>query len=333
MSAEILRALLLLAVFGAVLLLVEFTLSRIRASRGHSKAINNRLTLIEQGVSREDRILQLRRKSPTGSAGLPSPIKVIVDRFEGSIGGAGLKASASTLVLILALATAAIFGIAVWLVNLSGMQINAGKLMLVATFAVAAGFGLPFLILTRLAERRRKRMVEQFPVALDAFVRGLRAGHPVISALELVSTEMQDPLGSELGMVLDEVTYGADLRDALQGMADRCGVEDMQMFVVSLSIQGETGGNLAEILENLAQVIRERSVMLMKVRALSSEGRMTAVMLTLLPVLAFTGLFLTKPAFYLEVADDPYFIPGFAAILIAFLIGILWIRQLVDLKV
>ena len=101
------------------------------------------------------------------------------------------------------------------------------------------------------------------------------------------------------------MTYGAELRDALQSMAERWDLDDMRMFVVSLSVQNETGGNLAEILENLSQVIRERQSMMLKVRALSSEGRMTAIMLTVLPIFAFTMLFMFNPRFFLDVADDP----------------------------
>jgi tight adherence protein B len=176
-------------------------------------------------------------------------------------------------------------------------------------------------------------MQEQFPVALDVFVRGLRAGHPVAAALDLLTVEMPDPLGSQFGIVVDEVTYGAELRDALVAMAERWNLADMRMFVVSLSVQSETGGNLAEILESLSKVIRDRHSMLMKVRALSSEGRMTAIMLTALPVLAFAGLFLVSPAFYLEVADDPAFMPGFVGLILLYSIGFITIRKMVDLKV
>jgi tight adherence protein B len=116
-------------------------------------------------------------------------------------------------------------------------------------------------------------------------------------------------------------------------MADRCGLEDMHMFVVSLSVQRETGGNLAEILENLSKVIRERAALFMKVRALSSEGRMTAVILTMLPVGTFVGLFLMNARFYLEVADDPVFIPGFVGLLVLYVIGFITIRRMIDLKV
>jgi tight adherence protein B len=195
------------------------------------------------------------------------------------------------------------------------------------------GGAIPLFFLNAKAQRRVKKMQEQFPVALDVFVRGLRAGHPVAAALDLLTVEMPDPIGSQFGLVVDEVTYGADLRDALFDLAERWDLDDMRMFVVSLSVQNETGGNLAEILENLSRVVRERHSMLLKVRALSSEGRMTAVMLTVLPVLAFSALFLLNPNFYLEVADDPLFLPGFLGLILLYVVGFVTIRRMVDLKV
>jgi tight adherence protein B len=176
-------------------------------------------------------------------------------------------------------------------------------------------------------------MQDQFPVALDVFVRGLRAGHPIAAALDLLTVEMPDPIGSQFGVVVDEVTYGAELRDALQAMAERWDLDDMRMFVVSLSVQNETGGNLAEILDNLSTVIRERHSMYLKVRALSSEGRMTAIMLTILPVFAFSFLFIMNAGFYLDVADDPAFLPGFIVLIVMYIIGFITIRKMVDLKV
>src|SRR5207253_2471093 len=125
-----------------------------------------------------------------------------------------------------------------------GIGISFGRIVISATFAVILGGLLPVMILNFRATRTRKKMQEQFPVALDVFVRGLRAGHPIAAALDLLTVEMPDPVGSQFGLVVDEVTYGAELRDALQAMADRWDLEDMRMFVVSLSVQSETGGNL-----------------------------------------------------------------------------------------
>jgi len=215
----------------------------------------------------------------------------------------------------------------------AGVPFAFGRLLMVATFAAAAGALLPIMFLQFRANQTRKKMQDQFPVALDVFVRGLRAGHPIAAALDLLTVEMPDPIGTQFGVVVDEVTYGAELRDALQAMAERWDLDDMRMFVVSLSVQSETGGNLAEILDNLSTVIRERHSMYLKVRALSSEGRMTALMLTVLPIFSFTLLFLSNPKFYLDVADDPYFLPGFLILIVMYVIGFMTIRKLVDLKV
>jgi tight adherence protein B len=214
-----------------------------------------------------------------------------------------------------------------------GIGISFGRIVISATFAIVLGALLPVMALNFRSTRTRKKMEEQFPVALDVFVRGLRAGHPIAAALDLLTVEMPDPIGTQFGLAVDEVTYGAELRDALQSMAERWDLDDMRMFVVSLSVQNETGGNLAEILENLSQVIRERHSMMMKVRALSSEGRMTAMMLTILPVFTFATLFLFNPPFFLDVANDPWFVPGFAMLIALYTIGFVTIRKMVDLKV
>jgi tight adherence protein B len=240
----------------------------------------------------------------------------------------------SRLMLIIVVAPIAIFFLllllmAVWW----GIGISFGRILISATFAGLLGAALPLMALNFKATRTRKKMQEQFPVALDVFVRGLRAGHPIAAALDLLTVEMPDPMGTQFGLAVDEVTYGAELRDALQSMAERWDLDDMRMFVVSLSVQSETGGNLAEILENLSQVIRERQSMMMKVRALSSEGRMTAAMLTILPIFTFVMLFLFNPSFFLDVANDPWFVPGFAMLMGLYVIGFVTIRKMVDLKV
>jgi len=237
------------------------------------------------------------------------------------------------LMLMILIAPLAIFFLILVGMAAASMGISFGRIVMSAAFAGALGAALPLMFLNFRAARTRKKMQEQFPVALDVFVRGLRAGHPIAAALDLLTVEMPDPIGTQFGLVVDEVTYGAELRDALQSMAERWDLDDMRMFVVSLSVQNETGGNLAEILENLSKVIRERQAMFMKVRALSSEGRMTAVMLTVLPIFTFTLLFIANPGFFLDVADDPWFVPGFVFLMLLYLTGFFTIRKMVDLKV
>ena len=332
MAESWIRVFVLVCVFAAVLISVEMIVGLFAARRSTSNAINQRLKMIERGVSRSQTMSLLRRQSGVGSANLPAFLVNPGKKLEKMLVQAGIVMPTGRLLLIVAAAPAAVFVLLVLLSASLGM-LGAGRLFLLFIVAIVVGLALPLMILSMRATGMRKKIIEQFPVALDVFVRGLRAGHPIAAALDLLTVEMPDPIGSQFGLVVDEVTYGADLRDALEGMADRWDLDDMRMFVVSLSVQSETGGNLAEILENLSRVIRERASMMMKVRALSSEGRMSAIMLTVLPIGAFILLFILNPAFYLDVADDSMFIPGFGGLIAMYVLGVLIIRRMVDLKV
>ena len=333
MTGTWLKALALILVFAAVVFVVERLVSAAVGRRMKGQAINQRLELISRGATRSEAMQMLRRRSTEVPEGLPPFIAGPAIRLEKTLMAAGVTSQTGKVMLALLVAPVVLFLLILMVMAMSGMIIGSGRLLLVATFAFIVGAGIPMLFFQAKAARMRKKMQDQFPVALDVFVRGLRAGHPIAAALDLLTVEMPDPIGSQFGIVVDEVTYGADLRDALTGMADRWDLDDMRMFVVSLSVQNETGGNLAEILENLSKVIRERAAMMLKVRALSSEGRMTAAMLTGLPVVAFAMLFLGNPAFYLDVADDPAFVPGYAMLLILYAVGFYAIRRMIDLKV
>jgi tight adherence protein B len=328
------RTLALVCIFGAVVLAAEALLRAYASARAEGRAINLRLTLIGRGRTHGEVMNILRRTTSSVPAGLPPLLNRMAQNFERMLMQAQLRIPTGRLMLFVFIAPFAVFfGLLLLMSAWWGIGISTGRFVISAVFALLLGAVLPVMAINFKATRTRKRMEEQFPVALDVFVRGLRAGHPIAAALELLTIEMPDPIGSQFGVAVDEVTYGAELRDALQNMAERWDLDDMRMFVVSLSVQNETGGNLAEILENLSKVIRDRHAMLLKVRALSSEGRMTAVMLTLLPILSFTVLFLVNARFFLDVANDPMFVPGFTILIILYIIGFFWIRKLVDLKV
>lgn len=327
------RALFLILLFAAIVLVVERVVGLAIARRAAGRAVNKRLDALARGATRAETLGLLRRDLTTLPDLLPAIIARPAIKLEKMLIAAGTNVPASRLLVILAVAPFLLFaGLSLLLLALD-IPLGFGRFFLLAVFAVTMGTGLPLLWFQLRAERRRRKFQEQFPVALDVFVRGLRAGHPIAAALDLLTTEMSDPIGSEFGLVVDEVTYGAELREALSAMAERWDLDDMRMFVVSLSVQSETGGNLAEILENLSRVVRERASMLLKVRALSSEGRMSAWMLSLLPVGTFVLLFLLNPAFYLDVADDPLFAPGFAILIVMYLFGVWLMRRMVDLKV
>ncbi len=188
----------------------------------------------------------------------------------------------------------------------SGLSIGLGRLVLlvllgmVAMFAavlffhgtltqatiatLVGGVALPPLVLRFLRNRRQKKFGAQFPDAIDMIVRSLRAGHPVPIAITMVGKEMPDPIGSEFGIVSDEMTYGSDLETAMRNLYFRVGTDDLPLFVTAVAIQRSTGGNLGEILENLSSVIRDRFKMRRKIRALAAEGRASALILSSLPI-------------------------------------------------
>ncbi len=176
-----------------------------------------------------------------------------------------------------------------------------GSLLEGALAALFSATALPYVILRMLRGRRQKRFAAQFPDALDIIVRSLRAGHPVPVAISMVGREMPDPIGSEFGMVADEITYGADLEMAMRNLYSRIGSDDLPLFVTAVGIQGSTGGNLGEILENLSGVIRQRFKMRRKIRALAAEGRASAMILSALPIGLFIVVQVVTPSFYAAV--------------------------------
>lgn len=333
MSGLIIRLFVLVAVFASIFLLSQFVLTFVIGRRAEARAINRRLQLLRAGMSTEQVSSILRNdliERPGEGAG---PIERLYYRFQRLVRMSAVRAEPRTVLGFSLMGFAGLVSLILFLAWSSRLAITSGVIELVIAIAAAVAFGVPLMVISRMAEKRRKRMEEQFPIALDIFVRALRAGHPVASAIGLLTTEMEDPLGSEMGLVADEVSYGANLTDALSALAERWDLDDIRMFVVSLSLQNETGGNLAEILGNLASVIRDRASMYMKVRALSSEGRMSGWMLTVLPVLTFLSMVAVSPQFYFDVATDPMFIWGFAILLVMYVIGVWIIRRLVDLKV
>jgi Flp pilus assembly protein TadB len=332
-GGEATRFLVLLGVFACVFLMMQVVLRTSIDRRAHVGAVNKRLKMIASGTAREDVVNILRKNDPLWLNDVSNPWSRFYFALRRNLSMAAVPWTAWQV----GIGMAAIFAVLVLIVTMAiwsaAYPITSGVIQLIVAFAAAVAVGVPLMAISFLAQRRRKRMQEQFPVALDIFVRSLRSGHPIAGALDLLTQEMEDPIGSEFGLVSDEIAYGANLTDALNDMAERWDLDDLRMFVVSLSVQNETGGNLAEILDNLSKVIRERASLYLKVRALSSEGRMTGLMLTGLPIFTFVLVFLLNPPFYLDVAGDPIFYIGFPLMLMWYAVGVVSIRRMVNIKV
>jgi tight adherence protein B len=172
--------------------------------------------------------------------------------------------------------------------------------------SLCASIGLvPVINVRRLKTRRRDEFEKQFPDALDLLIRALRAGHSLSSGLTMVGEELPDPIGSEFGHTADQIRLGKTVQEALANLSYRVESDDLPFFVTAVSIQQETGSNLAEVLENLSSVVRERFKIFGKVRAITAMGRGSANLLAAWPVIAVTGLYMSNPDYIAPLWEEP----------------------------
>jgi tight adherence protein B len=278
----------LIYIFAAVsaVLLFEAVYLLFFSKASYRTRVNRRLILMKDKPDRESILVQLRReRGLTGGGDYRLPMiglnQLVLQ--SGLTLGFGMLAAIVTGCALLAFAAALVVR---------------GEVFEAVLAAAFAGVVMPFMVLRFLRSRRQKKFGAQFPDSLDIIVRSLRAGHPVPIAISMVAREMADPIGSEFGIVSDEITYGADLESALRNLFFRVGTDDLPLFVTAVAIQGSTGGNLGEILENLSAVIRQRFKMRRKIRALAAEGRASALILSSLPIAMFLIIQVVAPNFY-----------------------------------
>jgi tight adherence protein B len=304
------------ALFVGVLLAFDGLLQFFSRGQSGEEAVNRRLRMLASGADPEE-VLRLlrRRRAPGGMERIPG-----LRDWQALVIQSGIAIEPGRLLVVLLLGTAGVF-LALMLLGF------AGPIALI--LALAMGVALPLMILVHIRGRRAGAMARQLPDGIDLMVRSLRAGHPLNSAFQVIAREMPDPLGSEMGIVADAITYGDDLTDAVTAFADRVGIEDARYLAVAINIQAGTGGNLAHVLEALAQVIRDRFAMLRKIRALSAEGRLTAMIVSVVPLVIFASLNAISPTYYGDVADDPLYMPFLATGVVLTVANAIVLRRLV----
>jgi len=200
-------------------------------------------------------------------------------------------------------------------------------------FALVVGLAGPIVVLKFKAGARAKALGVQLPQALEIIVRSLEAGHPVPTAVSLVGREMGDPVGTEFGMAADEIAYGATLEQAIERMSERCQHPDIDLFAATVRLQERAGGNLTSLLKLNAHTIRERHKMRLKIKAASSEGRASAMILTAAPIITMSIVMLTSPHFYGDVIDEPMIRFGLAGLATWLVIGNLVMRRMINMRI
>jgi tight adherence protein B len=258
----------------------------------YRKNVNRRLRLLKDEPNRESLLVELRRERGLTRSGGYS---MRFEWFSRLLLQSGLRMGMGKLLTIMAIGALLAYGVGFFIRR---------DLLEALLIGVFCGTALPYLVLRFLRGRRQKAFGAQFPDALDMIVRSLRAGHPVPIAINMVAREMPDPVGTEFGIVTDEITYGADLESALRNLYFRVGQDDLPLFVTAVAIQGSTGGNLGEILQNLSAVIRDRFKMRRKIRALAAEGRASALILSSLPIAIFAVIQVVSPDFYAGIWNE-----------------------------
>lgn len=306
-------------IFGAVLLGLQALYWILFKGRRDEKAINRRLLLTTRFGNPNEVLEVLRRERG---------LEIIADipAFDGInrlIVQSGVKLTPVSLLLL-----TVPLGVLYYAV-----LVLATRSSLLATCLAAPAVAVSIYMFLRVARSRRiAAFGDQFPDALDVIVRGLRAGHPFRVALGLAAREMPDPVGSEFGVVADEIMFGQDQDRAIEALGQRVGYPDLSFFATAVSVQHQTGGNLAEILSRLSHLLRSRLKLRLKIRALSSEGRLSAIALSLAPFVLFGIVTLVSPDYFGSVKDHPIMQMGAAVGLFLILVGNIVMYRMVNFK-
>jgi tight adherence protein B len=219
-----------------------------------------------------------------------------------------------------------------------GLALGLGVLVLTLSLmsgliAAAVGVLIPIVVMRRKRARRFYKFEEQLPEAIDMLGRAIRAGHPLSSGLKMVSEEASEPVAGEFRRSHEEHRFGLAFEDALLAMADRVQIVDVRILVTAILIQREVGGNLAEVLDNLAQVIRARFTIRRQLRVYTAQGRFGGYVLAVLPIAVGAAIYSLNPPYVMLLFTDPM---GKLMVILAVifqLIGFLWIRKIVNIEI
>lgn len=311
------------AIFLAVLALVEgLYLTIFGKSIRFNNKVNRRLEMLEKGGNREEVLEQLRKEMSQHFNGRTIPLySILADKAQ----KANIAFSPRALIMIMMLLSAVSF--------MMLLVATAAALPVKILVALAMGVGAVYFWVNHKAKKRLGLIEEQLPDAVELMVRSLRVGHPFSAAIGIVAKEIADPLGSEMGVIADEAAYGRDIGEALKNMAERMDMQDLRFLAVAVTIQQQSGGNLAEILDGLAKVIRSRFKLFRRVKAITAEAKWSGMFLSAFPILALIMLTMIQPNYYDDVKETKYFIPAALLVGTFLVINVIFMRMMVNIKV
>jgi len=310
-------------IFIAVLLLVEgIYLVVFGKSISLNSKVNRRLTLLEKGGQREQVLEQLRKEASQHLRAKGIPLySILASKAQ----KANIAFSPKALIGVMGLLAVVAF---------LGLTIGTTAILPVRlAIAIVMGVGAVFFWVNKKAKKRLDMIEEQLPDAVELMVRSLRVGHPFSSAIQIVAKEVADPLGTEFGMIADEAAYGRDVSESLKDLAERVDMQDLRFLAVAVTIQSQSGGNLAEILDGLAKVIRARFRLFRRVRAITAEAKWSGMFLSGFPLAVLVVIQLLKPDYFDTVKDTPAFIPAALVVFTFLAINVVFMKIMVNIKV
>jgi tight adherence protein B len=310
-------------IFIGVLVLVEgLYLVAFGKSISLNSRVNRRLEMLEKGERREEVLDKLRKEMQQHMKSKSIPLYSLLSEKAQK---AAIAFSPQQLLLVMAALSAFVFvGLTVGTATEAPVRL---------AVSVVMGVGGVFMWISMKAGKRMSLIEEQLPDAVELMVRSLRVGHPFTNAITIVSKEIQDPLASEFGVIADESAYGRDVGEALKEMAERLDMQDLRFLAVAVTIQQQSGGNLAEILAGLAKVIRARFRLFRRVKAITAEAKWSGKFLSAFPIGALVVINVGDPTYYDGVKESPYFIPACFFVGIFLGINLLVMRVLTNIKV
>ena len=310
-------------IFIGVLVIVEgLYLTVFGRSISLDKRVNRRLEMLEKHGSREQVMETLRKEMEQHLKARRVPLYAILSVKAQK---AAIAFTPKQIVMIM---------VATAVLAFLGLTIGTTTALPVRVLVSAAmGVGGVYLWISMKASKRMGMLEEQLPDAIELMVRSLRVGHPFSSAIGIVASEVADPLATEFGVIADEATYGRDMGEALKDMAERLDMQDLRFLAVAVTIQQQAGGNLAEILDGLAKVIRARFRLFRRVKAITAEAKWSGNFLSGFPLLALAAIQLIKPDYYDEAMEHPWFIPAALLVGVFLVVNLVVMRALVNIKV
>lgn len=310
-------------IFVAVLALVQgIYLTVFGKSISLNSRVNRRLEMLEKGAGREQVLEQLRKEMSQHMKSKSIPLyAILADKAQ----KANIAFTPGQLVMVMGILTVVSFFLLTFGTGASAP--------IRAVLAVVMGVGAVFVWVNNTAKKRMAMIEEQLPDAVELMVRSLRVGHPFSAALQIVAKEVPDPLGTEMGVISDEAAYGRDVGEALKQMAERMDMQDLRFLAVAVTIQQTSGGNLAEILDGLAKVIRSRFKLFRRVKAITAEAKWSGMFLSMFPIVALVMINVIQPNYYDEVKQTSVFIPA-CLVVAGFLVANIFVmKMLVNIKV